>query len=260
MSNDNQISRRTLVKGAAWSVPAVMVATAAPAVAASPTVPEIAGTACRIYFGDGNINGQRTQIYLNPVTSDGAMKAGDVITYNFTTSRPIKVPTGTTSASCSIALSPPSGTSTTSFTVTLTALADNATSLSTCGIATPSINWDDSIASTSNPMIPKTVVSFTSTGTRDGKPTGGSGSLSFTVPQRYPTSVNQNGRTPVYYNSRGGLQETFPETRFSVRGNVDRLRNCGVNGSGSSVVYPDGACVALPTTTPNGVGALPPRA
>jgi hypothetical protein len=41
------ISRRTVVKGAAWSVPAIVVATAAPAMAATPIVTIGVGLACK---------------------------------------------------------------------------------------------------------------------------------------------------------------------------------------------------------------------
>ena len=44
----NNISRRRVVAGAAWSVPAVMVASAAPAVAASPGPLEFTGGACKL--------------------------------------------------------------------------------------------------------------------------------------------------------------------------------------------------------------------
>lgn len=46
--NSSGISRRTIVKGAAWAVPAVAVAGAAPAVAVSPPIiPTPAGNACK---------------------------------------------------------------------------------------------------------------------------------------------------------------------------------------------------------------------
>lgn len=47
------LSRRTVMKGAAWSVPVVMVATAAPAMASSPGFVDFLGTACK-YPGNSN--------------------------------------------------------------------------------------------------------------------------------------------------------------------------------------------------------------
>jgi hypothetical protein len=49
----SSVSRRTIVKGAAWSVPAIVVATAAPAMAATPIVTIGVGLACK-HPGNGD--------------------------------------------------------------------------------------------------------------------------------------------------------------------------------------------------------------
>ena len=66
------ISRRTVVKGTAWAVPAVVVATAAPAMAASPCLTaSFGGNSCKQPGEGGNNKGYRLQIcFKNSCASD----------------------------------------------------------------------------------------------------------------------------------------------------------------------------------------------
>lgn len=59
--DDHHISRRSLARGAAWSVPVVVSAGAVPAVAASPTNPDLAV----LFDGGGGANGFFNSTYLN---------------------------------------------------------------------------------------------------------------------------------------------------------------------------------------------------
>lgn len=263
MSLDKQISRRTFTKGAAWSVPAVMVATASPAVAASPEKPQLAGSVCRIFFGTGGVNGQRTQIVFLPKSSDGTIKKGDTFVYDISFSNPVGVPaTNTNSSEFTMSVSPAPGTSTSSMRLTITADQDNPPSLTSCTNSTPFLAWSDSSSGNDPVMPPQTRIDITSAGgTRDGQPTEGAAGLSFSVPKRYPDSLNRRGRVATQYHSRSGLQDTFPETRYSIRGNVDnaRLRTCGDDGNGTSTVYPDGTCVKNEDRGTSGQQSLPAR-
>lgn len=262
MSFDKQISRRTFTKGAAWSVPAVMVATNAPAASASPERPQLAGTVCRIYFGTGGRNGQRTQIVFLPKSSDGQIKKGDTFVYDLNFSNSVGVPqTNPNRSEYTMQLTPASG-STTNMRLTITAQQDNPPSLTSCTNSTPFLAWSDSASGSDPVMPPQTKIDITSAGgTRDGKTTDGAAGLSFTVPMRYPDSINRRGRVATRYNSRSGLQDTYPETRYTIRGNVDngRNRNCGDDGSGSSTIYPDGTCVRYEGATKSGQESLPAR-
>lgn len=81
------LSRRTVVTGTAWAVPAIIVAGPAPHAAATPIPPVmIGGTACKIPGNSGNVrNGIAFQLtitnpYNNPlvVTITSVTKTGDV--------------------------------------------------------------------------------------------------------------------------------------------------------------------------------------
>lgn len=259
MDLNKQVSRRTIAKGAAWSVPAVMIASAAPAAAASERTPHIAGFACMLYFGTGGVNGQRTQIFPGFISDDGVIKAGDTAVYNFEFSNSVKVPTIPQSPEFDTKIDPPTGTDTTKFTLTVTAKQDNPPSLTTCNGASPSLNWSDSASSNDSVMPPKTRIKMTSQGYRNGEPTEGSAGLTFEVPQRFPTSINKAGRTPLKFIEKSGLQTKFPAVKFTIRGNVDNGRNRVCTNSGTAIIYPDGGCQSYTGTASGGEVLLDAR-
>lgn len=83
----NQVSRRTVAKGAAWSVPAVTLAGAAPAMAAS-AVANVGGFICEIHNGTGNINNEGTYtVNLGFSSTTGTVPKGTVLTYTFSVTK-----------------------------------------------------------------------------------------------------------------------------------------------------------------------------
>lgn len=85
------LSRRTLTKGVAWSVPAVTMASAAPAFAASPNPGAKAGGTCWVYNGNGTVNVQEHEVRLY-ANYAAAGVPGPWYYYSFT----IESPSGTT--------------------------------------------------------------------------------------------------------------------------------------------------------------------
>lgn len=61
------MNRRALAKGAAWTAPAVMVAAAAPSLAASPQPTRVTGWACKMPGNSGAIkHGYRVTLSVTP--------------------------------------------------------------------------------------------------------------------------------------------------------------------------------------------------
>ncbi|MFZ2503371.1 MAG: hypothetical protein WAW88_11935, partial [Nocardioides sp.] len=98
------MTRRSLARGAAWTLPVVAMAAPAPAFAASP--PKITGTVCALFYGSGTINLQVHTITLGLTSDTGTIPAGTVMTWTVTqsggsagTGGANEVPTAATSAS-----------------------------------------------------------------------------------------------------------------------------------------------------------------
>lgn len=72
------VSRRSLAAGAAWAVPAIAIASAAPAMALSAGVQ---GSICRLFYGDGTINTQTHSMYLGVTTTNGIIPKDTVISW-----------------------------------------------------------------------------------------------------------------------------------------------------------------------------------
>lgn len=61
------MNRRTLTTGAAWTLPAIVVAAAAPSLAASPQPTRVNGTACKMPGNSGSIkHGYRVTLTVTP--------------------------------------------------------------------------------------------------------------------------------------------------------------------------------------------------
>lgn len=105
----NNISRRRVVAGAAWSVPAVMVASAAPAVAASPGFLTFTGEACKLpgnssdtfkgYVFELNANNETGPLPDDAVTVITSVTINGVVEPNYAVV--VKDPVPNPSCSCS---------------------------------------------------------------------------------------------------------------------------------------------------------------
>ena len=183
------VSRRNLAKGAAWAAPAVLATSAIPAYAASSDEPY--GSICRLYFAGGNVNAQRTDIYLSVVSPTGVIKAGQTVTWSINAPAANGAPTGNYAQDGGWAIT--SSGSAPNFTVTLTTTRDVPVSEVNC---VARLIWDSSPSASSSAVKPKSQVTVTS-----ASPNGsGSYSLSLTIPQRYGTRVNDPRRSPVIIN------------------------------------------------------------
>lgn len=238
-----QIGRRSLAKGAAWSMPVVALAVPAPAVAASPNT--VYGVVCAINYGsyDG-MTGSRERVWFNVVanTSDGIVPVGTQVSWTICVTTPGGVnyttPLIISNAWLTQTLSPASGTTRASgscFTYTVTFLQAYKPG---CGDtqSTFGLEWSDGY-----PIPDRATVTVTGgTATGGTLANGGSMSLSWTGPNR-----NQNpGRTnlePHYYLSKGGNQPYWPSIGWST---YDYNQQ---NGEDNVTCYPAGTTV-IPTT------------
>ncbi len=81
MESSKPISRRTVAKGAAWSVPVIAVAAAAPATAASPPGPAPNGSANYYWSGVPGPDGGRQYVTLTPATGGNEAHFSAQISY-----------------------------------------------------------------------------------------------------------------------------------------------------------------------------------
>ena len=238
------VRRRTLVKGAAWAIPSVVTAVAAPAYAASR--PSVGGAVCQLFYRAGaGVNYQTHSMSLAVTSSTSSVPAGTVITWTVALSggSVMEVPTTNYSANgrWTLATSPAAGTAATSFTVTLTVNNSDVTvSELNC---TPRLIWNDTSSVTGG-----TTVSISSTTTGSNIGTGVASALSYRVAARYPTSVNSRGRRAHAYLSKSGGQACYPAIQYVMTA-ASKLSTCGDNGNDTSTTYPDGTCARLPGTT-----------
>ncbi|ROZ63044.1 hypothetical protein EDL96_08015 [Kocuria soli] len=75
----HQITRRRIVTTAAWTAPAVLAATAAPAYAASQN--QITTSVCQLFYRGGRISYQTHSIYLGVTSTEGVVPRGTVLTW-----------------------------------------------------------------------------------------------------------------------------------------------------------------------------------
>lgn len=236
----SSISRRSVAKGAAWAVPAVLASSAIPAYAASRT--QVSGTICQLFYGAGaSINYQVHNISLGIKSSTGLVPAGTTITWKFTMSGTGAMESPTTNYSqnnnWSLTVSPAPGTQTSSFTVVFTANKDMTAAEINCG---PRLIWNDTYS-----IKGGNTISMTSSVT--GALSSPSG-LSYVVANRYPSSVNSSGRTAHKYLSKSGGQACYPDIQYVLTA-ASKLSTCGNNANDTSTVYPDGSCDKITATT-----------
>lgn len=244
-------TRRTLAKGAAWSLPAVMVAVAAPAFAAS-QYPTVTGRVCQLFYGSGTTNVQTHSIFWGITSSSGVIPAGTIVSYKVCVTPPSTSdtwtiptneypsgysPTATNgpwyisyrNATDTGAIS--SGTMQTGpqcFTVRVT--FNQAYTGSFCAASI----WNDTFT-----LRPASAIDITENGVIAGPAiTGGPGTLKYTAARRYPKSINSSGRTPHYYTSKSGVQSCYPAVQYAVE-----LSNTGAD---NVTCYPSGTVVPTP--------------
>lgn len=206
---NSNLSRRKLAAGAAWAVPAVMVASTVPAMAVSkdkiPNLP--VGNICYLFYSGGTNSAQGHAIHFGAVANGDKIPAGAVLRWTITADREITVPPCdyTPSKFWTAEVSPTPGTRATSFTLTITFLEDTPAESGTNYWCGPKVTWNPS----DYPIPPQTRLTITSTNNADQKNT-----LVYEVAKRYPSSVNKPGRVPHKYLSKDGLA-CYPMIRWS---------------------------------------------
>lgn len=240
MGTEN-LSRRTLAKGAAWSVP--VIAMSAPAWAASASRTVVSASVCSLYYGSTtSTNYEIHSIYLGVSATDNVIPARTTFRWTVTMSGTgNEVPTLNYSQNnpWSLTTSPAPGTVASSFTVTLRTNTEVTASAISCA---PALVWNSNYS-----IKPETTVtistSVTSAGTLGGTPPA---SLSYTVAKRTPTGVNNSGRRAHIYRSKSGAQTCYPEIRYTLN-SAAQNDICGSSGvtNSTSTVYPDGSCAQI---------------
>lgn len=220
------VSRRTIAKGAAWAVPAIAVASAAPAYAASrPTV--VAASVCSLFYGSGTVNYQTHTINLGVTSSTGVIPAGTTLTWTVSMSgSDNEVPTTNYSQNniWTLSLSQASGAVATSFTATLTfnqdyTLPDGANS-TWCA---PGLVWTNIYS-----IRPATTVSVSTSGTVGDSGSLNPGQLTYDVAKRYDSS--SSNPIPHIYTTKSGSQACWPSIQYS--------RVLSANGRDNVTTYP----------------------
>ena len=138
-----QVSRRSVARGAAWSVPLVAVGVAAPAFAASAPVPTPVVTGCQCSSG-----GKKYRVILNFTQSSTTSYSITAITVSIpsetitgTTPTTASVPTGTGTTTVGVVFTRPNNSASSTVTITYT-IKNNTTNQSTNVTIGPStITW-----------------------------------------------------------------------------------------------------------------------
>lgn len=222
-----QISRRNIAKGAAWATPAILASSAIPAYAASTDRSSKApyGSICSLFFGGGTVNAQRTDINLAVISShaNGIIRKGETVTWVITAPDANGAPKGNYAqdGGWSIQTSGSRG----NFVVTLVTTRDVPVREVNC-IA--KVVWDSSSSSLSTAVRPKSQVTVRSASS------DGSTNLTFTVPQRFGTSVNDSRRAPLIING-----QCYPTIQWSNLGNSTNLNKDNILLFNGSRVLPD---------------------
>lgn len=241
------LTRRSVAKGAAWSVPAMTVAAAAPALAVSG--PTVSAKICSIDHGfSGSSNNESSyKVYLGYNTSTGTVPAGTTFTYTFTLGQgqasfaDSEVPDVSTdpTGGYTLSVTPASGTVAKTFTVTMTINKD-LSAANSCGAY---MVWN-----TNSSIRGGTQIGFT--GAAAGSVTSQKSGVAWQVGRRYGTSGAPQLATK--FLSKSDAQTCFPDINYTY-GNHSSASwtTCG-DGNGAndtSTQYPDGTCMKLALTT-----------
>lgn len=230
----SNISRRTLTKGIAWAVPAIALATAAPAFATSNTV----STAfiCKISEQNATINYQSLNIYLDFTTNDGSpLKTGTKFTWTIT----VESGTGTLPRQPSLTYGPVNLTilnaTTTGTTLTFTLVAEVVADFIPSGSCSAAMIWTNSVY----PLPVNSTVTMAATSATTGSSADGTatlGGLKFNVGSRYRVSVNNNSTLrPFRFLGLLGDQKCYPLVDFN--------RLITNSNTDAQVCYPNNTCV-----------------
>lgn len=240
MGTEN-LSRRTLAKGAAWSVPVIAASAVAPAYAASRTI--VGGTVCDLFYSTGTNSNQTHSVYLGVTSNDGTIPQGTTFTWTVNMSGGNYTQLPSTSYSrvdaWSLSLSPSSSSGNlSSFEVTLTVNSDTTPEAIGCG---PALVWTDSYL-----ISPGATISISSTATGSNIASGTASSLSYVVAKRYPSGANDTGRTAHRYLSKSGGQTCYPPIRYTLNSST-QFSDCRASGAinSTSTIYPDGSCAQI---------------
>lgn len=226
-------TRRSVAKGAAWAVPAIAVAAAAPAYAASRAT--LTTSVCSLFYGGGTVNYQTHSMYLGVSSSTGSIPAGTTLTWTVAmggTGNEVPTTNYSQNDSWTLTLSPAAGTVASTFTATLRFNTDYAINGTWCA---PALVWTDIYS-----IRPGATVSVSTGGTVGSNGTLTTSGLSYTVAKRYPNSINQSGRSPHVYGTRSGAQTCWPAIQWS--------RLLSNNGYDNVTTYPAGTTVSTPCT------------
>lgn len=268
------LSRRSVAKGAAWAVPAVAVASAAPALAASTPV-TVGGTVCKIFSGNGTQTTQNEQVFLGIVATGTVIPKGTVITWTFRGDLSSTYPDGasgvldapnlsyTPSANWTLTSSSPAGTTlasgkgSASFVVTWTAVNDVASADVACIM---SANWPGTAGQNDPQLSPGATLTVTSTTAGPSNVNGQPASLSWQTPRRNSTSARSNH--PRRYLSKSGTSQCYPVTQYGSQGGATGAQStngsqCGDGLNNSSTIYPDGTCAFVKIS--GGQAAVPEK-
>lgn len=243
MGTEN-LSRRTLAKGAAWSVPVIVASAPAWAAAASRTV--VGASVCSLYYGSTSSTSYEIHsIYLGVSATDNLIPAGTTFTWTVTMSGTgNEVPTLNYSQNnaWTLSTSPAPGEVATSFTVTLRTNTEVTASSINCA---PALVWNSNYS-----IRPETTVTISTAATGTNLGGGTPASLTYTVAKRTPTGVNNTGRRAHIYRSKSGGQTCYPEIRYTLNGAAQNTF-CGSTGvtNSTSTIYPDGSCARILATS-----------
>lgn len=222
-------------------VPAVTLAGAAPAFAASPTNGPYYGRLCEFHYGDGQESTQTLTIRWQICTADGsALKNGTTVWFKLESDKALGLPVAVTSSWFT-----QTPTQVNSTTVLIKVVLNSAAGFtSSCIGCSPSSIINYGSGSQVMPAGATVTVSEyhgTATPTAATSPTG---TMRFKVAKRAGSSPRLAHR----WYSKVGQQGCFPVINFAVNSGGAQLATCGDNGSSSSVIYPDGSCYRLPTS------------
>lgn len=231
-------TRRSLAKGVAWAAPAVTIAAAAPAFAASTISQSTYGNICEIYYGDGTENDQTVTFTFRTCADTGTtIPTGTITWYRFESDKPLPLPSVPNPSYFTMTASQPTSTSVL-IKVKITGTAPSIIDGRCAGCASIKATW----GSSSQAMATRSTITISEytggTSSPAGTPTG---ALKFRVAKR---EIGTTGRFAHRYLSKTGQQSCFPATKYGMTFAGSNLNGCGDgNGNNStSTIYPSGSC------------------
>lgn len=245
------ISRRSVAKGAMWSVPAVAVASAAPAMAVSGPA-TIGAAVCNLFYGTGTINNQYHTIFFQLSSNTGTIPAGSVIT-NQVCVDPSTDPAGGTTWNIPTSTYPANNDFAISFTDSNGNPVSSGTQMSGSQcfnvVFTFNNDVDPSKYGCLNGIVwndvyqlrPASTITVTQNASVTGSTSAGTGSVKYKASRRYPNTVNNNGRLPHTFINKSGTITCFTSVSSSQQLQSD--------GADDVVCYPTGTNITTARCT-----------